>query len=132
MAQQAAGTSGIDPSVLKKMLPMLAMVVTGYLAKQRAAEAPATDGDIGGLLGGILGGNAGGARAGGGLGRGLGGLASMLDADGDGNPLDDVIRMMGRAQVEWRPTRPDGPTFSSTVRPNRFSRSRPTNRRSTT
>jgi hypothetical protein len=26
----------------------------------------------------------------------LGGLASMLDLDGDGNPLDDILRMIGR------------------------------------
>jgi hypothetical protein len=24
------------------------------------------------------------------------GLASMLDLDGDGNPLDDILRMIGR------------------------------------
>jgi hypothetical protein len=28
---------------------------------------------------------------------GLGGLASMLDLDGNGNPLDDILRMAGRA-----------------------------------
>jgi hypothetical protein len=33
------------------------------------------------------------ARGGGG-----GGLASMLDMDGDGNPLDDILRMVGKGQ----------------------------------
>jgi hypothetical protein len=27
---------------------------------------------------------------------GLGGLASMLDMDGDGNPLDDIMGMAGK------------------------------------
>ncbi|MGE0439211.1 MAG: DUF937 domain-containing protein [Gemmatimonadales bacterium] len=97
VAQHASGQSGLDPSVLKKMLPMVAMVVTGFMARQRAAApqaAPTSSGGLGGLLGGLLGGGA--ARAGGGGGGGLGGLAAMLDADGDGNPLDDVLRMMGR------------------------------------
>lgn len=34
VAQNAASQSGLEPSVLKKMLPMLAMLVTGYMAKQ--------------------------------------------------------------------------------------------------
>jgi hypothetical protein len=33
---------------------------------------------------------------GGGGGGSFGGLAAMLDADGDGNPLDDIMRMMGK------------------------------------
>lgn len=98
VAQHASGQSGLDPSILKKMLPILAMVVTGFMAKRRAA-APAADqasaGGLGGLLGGMLGGGAAGAQPTGGGGGGLGALASMLDADGDGNPLDDVLRMMG-------------------------------------
>ena len=32
VAQNVAEQSGLDPSLLKKMLPMLAMLVTGYLA----------------------------------------------------------------------------------------------------
>ena len=92
VAQNAASQSGLDPSVLKKMLPMLAMLVAGYLAKQRTvgpgAQAGSGGGGLGGLLGGLLGGEAG---------RG-GGLASMLDMDGDGNPLDDILRMVGKSQ----------------------------------
>jgi len=30
------------------------------------------------------------------VGGGLGGLASILDMDGDGNPLDDIIGMAGK------------------------------------
>ncbi len=35
VAQNAASQSGLDSSLLKKMLPMLAMLVAGYMAKQR-------------------------------------------------------------------------------------------------
>ena len=99
VAQNASTKSGLDPSILKKMLPMLAMLVAGYMAKQRmgggaqtapgAGAEPSSGG--GGLLGGILGGMLGGGKAGGG--RSGGGLASMLDLDGDGNPLDDILNM---------------------------------------
>jgi hypothetical protein len=41
------------------------------------------------MLGGVLGG-------GGASGGGLGGLGKMLDMDGDGNPLDDIIGMAGK------------------------------------
>ena len=92
VAQNAASQSGLDPGVLKKMLPMLAMLFAGYMAKQRTAgagaQAASAGGGLGGLLGGLLGGQSGGA----------GGLASMLDMDGDGNPLDDIMRMVGRGR----------------------------------
>jgi hypothetical protein len=95
VAQDAAAKSGVNPSVLKKMLPILAMLVAGFMAKQRAGATsapPASGGGLGDLLGGLMG-----ARAGaGGGGGGLGGLASMIDMDGDGNPLDDIMRMMGK------------------------------------
>jgi hypothetical protein len=41
VAQNAASRSGLDPSLLKKMLPMLAMLVAGYMAKQRGAGSAA-------------------------------------------------------------------------------------------
>jgi hypothetical protein len=92
VAQDAASQSGLDQGVLKKMLPMVAMLVAGYMAKQRTAgvgaQATSGGGGLGGLLGGLLGGQAGGG----------GGLASMLDMDGDGNPLDDILRLVGKGQ----------------------------------
>jgi len=117
VAQNAAAQTGLDPSLLKKMLPLLAMVVTGLMARQGGAApaAPAGGGGgLGDLLGGALGGG-GGSGAGGGLGDllggllggqggaggraggGAGGLAAMLDVDGNGNPLDDILRMAGKA-----------------------------------
>jgi hypothetical protein len=98
VAQNAASRSGLDPGLLKKMLPMLAMLVAGFMAKQRTAgaaalPAPAGGGGLGSLLGGLFGGQATGSPALGAASRG--GLASMIDLDGDGNPLDDILRLVG-------------------------------------
>lgn len=98
VATSAAAQSGLDPSVLKQMLPMLAMLVAGFMAKQQGggeASPSAPTGGLGELLGGLLGGRAG-ASAGAAPGIG-GGLASMLDLNGDGNALDDILRMAGKA-----------------------------------
>jgi len=94
VAGSASEQTGIDPALLKKMLPILAMLVAGYMAKQSGGgEGGGLGGLIGGILGGALGGGGQTAPASGG---GLGGLASMLDFDGDGNPLDDIIGMAGK------------------------------------
>lgn len=111
VAGHASSQTGIDPALLKKMLPILAMLVAGYLAKQNGGDA---GGGLGGLIGGVLGGGQdGGNQNGGGLGSifgsmlgggqaiapagtGVGGLGSLLDMDGDGNPLDDIIGMAGK------------------------------------
>ena len=92
VAQNAASRTGLDPSLLRRMLPMLAMLVAGYMAKQRGGT-PAAGGGLGGILGGLLGGRATGTAPGA---TTAGGLASMLDLDGDGNPLDDILEMAGR------------------------------------
>ena len=95
VAGNAAAQTGIDPALLKKMLPILAMLVAGYLAKQSGGAG--TGGGLGGMLGNILGG----ALGGGGqqqssAGGGWGSIGSMLDMDGDGNPLDDIIGRGGK------------------------------------
>ena len=95
VASNAAAQTGLDPSVLKQMLPMLAMLVGGFMSKQAgagaAAAAPtATGGGLGGLLGGLLGG--GGQTQ---TGK-SGGLGSLLDLNGDGNALDDIMRLAGK------------------------------------
>ena len=103
VAQNAATHTGLSPELLKRMLPMVAMLVTGYMAKQKAAgaapaalngptAAPKTGGGLGGMVGGLLGGGAAGAQRPG----ATGGLASMLDMNRDGNPLDDIMRMAGK------------------------------------
>ena len=103
VAGHAAEQSGVDAGTLKKMLPILAMLVAGYLAHQKGigggeAEGGTLGGGLGGLgsiLGSVLGGGGdqGAASASGGM---LGQLGSMLDFDGDGNPLDDIIGMAGK------------------------------------
>jgi len=97
VAQNAASRSGLSPSLLQKMLPMLAMLVAGYMAKQpgEAAAQPAqTGGGLGELLGGVLGGRA--ASPASPNAAAPGGLASVLDLNGDGNALDDILRMAGK------------------------------------
>jgi hypothetical protein len=62
VAADAAQQSGVDSSILKKMLPVLAMAAAGYVMKN-AGSGP---GGLGGALAGMLGGQppaAGGAQA---------------------------------------------------------------------
>jgi hypothetical protein len=95
VAQSAAARSGLDPSLLKQMLPMLAMMVAGFMAKQGAGAAPSQPdgGGLGGILGGLIG-----VRSDAGQGSGPGGgLGSLLDMNGDGNALDDIMRMAQKA-----------------------------------
>jgi len=88
VAANAAASSGLNVDQLKQMLPMLASMVAGFMAKQ--ASGGDTGGGLGGMLGGLLGG------AGKSSGSGTAGILSMLDFDGDGNPLDDIMGMMGK------------------------------------
>lgn len=96
VAADAAGKTGIDVETLKKMLPLLAMLVGGYLSARAGGSGAQGSGGLGGLgsiLGSVLGNASGSAPAQGG---GLGGLGSLLDLNGDGNPLDDIIGMAGK------------------------------------
>jgi hypothetical protein len=102
VAGQASSSTGISPELLKKLLPIVAMAAAGMMAKSASAgsaAAPAEGGmgGLGGLVGQVLGGLTGGSApaAAGGMGS-LGGLASMLDMDGDGNPLDDIMGMAAK------------------------------------
>ncbi|MXO89613.1 DUF937 domain-containing protein [Pontixanthobacter aquaemixtae] len=54
VAGEVAAITGIDEGTLKKMLPILAMAVAGYMAK-KAGDGGAGSGAGGGALGGILG-----------------------------------------------------------------------------
>lgn len=72
VATKASQQTGIDPAILKKMLPIVAALAMASLAKQTKA-AP------------------GGVKAGG-LGAVLGGL---IDRDRDGSIADDVAGMLG-------------------------------------
>jgi len=69
VASRASSASGVNPDVIKQMLPMLATLFMGTLNKQ-------TDG---------------GAKLQAGGDNPLGGLAAMFDSDGDGSVVDDAL-----------------------------------------
>lgn len=81
--QSVAQKSGIDLSLIMKLLPILAPLVMGYLSKEKKSQ-----GLDAGSLGGVLGTERQEAEK---KEPGLGGLAAILDADGDGSILDDVL-----------------------------------------
>lgn len=79
VASQAAQTSGLDPALLRQMLPILAMLVTGYMAKRSGGQS----GGLGGILGAVLGSLGSGGAAtpsgsGGDLQGGLGGILNSI------------------------------------------------------
>lgn len=97
VAADASAKSGVSGDLLEKMLPLVAMLVAGYMAKQGGGDQQqAGGGGLGGMLGSVLGGMMGGGQQAAPTGGGLGGLASMLDMDGDGNPLDDIMGMAAK------------------------------------
>lgn len=102
VATHASSQTGIDPALLKKMLPILAMLVAGYMSHQASgAQGQQSGGGLGGMLGSVLGSVLGGqSRGSGGMGGMLGGvLGSMLGAgktSGGGNALDEILGQLGR------------------------------------
>lgn len=70
LAGRAGASTGIDPEIIKQLLPMIASLLMGSLSRQ-AATAPR-----GNQLSDVLG--------------------SLIDRDGDGSALDDLIGMAGR------------------------------------
>jgi hypothetical protein len=79
VAGQAAARTGIGADVLKRMLPLVATVMMGTLARQSAPPAgtPATAPGSGAGL--------------------LGMLGATLDQNRDGSIVDDVTRLLGGA-----------------------------------
>ncbi len=90
VADHAAGQTGIDPATLRKLLPVVAMLVGGYLATR---GRDGQGGGLGGALGNVLGGGAGGGMGGGfpgaAAGGGLGGILGQVigAAMGGGRPV---------------------------------------------
>ena len=80
VAGRAAAQTGIGADVLKRMLPMVATLMMGTLARQQSSPSS----QVPGLPG----------AAGGGL---LGMLSATLDQNRDGSIIDDVTGMLGRA-----------------------------------
>ncbi|HET9371436.1 MAG TPA: DUF937 domain-containing protein [Vicinamibacterales bacterium] len=75
VAAQAASQTGLSADVLKRLLPIAATMVMGSLATQQMRGAPA------------------GAAGGGDL---FSMLTPMLDRNGDGSVMDDVLGSVGR------------------------------------
>jgi hypothetical protein len=79
VAADAGAQTGLSPDVLKRMLPLVATLVTAAMSRQSAASGAS-------LLS---------------TGSGSGGLLEMLggalDSNKDGSPLDDITGMLGRA-----------------------------------
>jgi len=81
VAAEAAAQSGVEPSLLKKMLPILAMAAAGYVMKQ----AGQGNGGLGGALGGILGAQ-----------PATEGEAGAAQPEPTGSPLDALIGAAGK------------------------------------
>ena len=101
VATHASNQTGIDPALLKKMLPILAMLVAGYMAHAGGAQqGEQSGGGIGGMLGSVLGsvlgGGAAAAPASTGMGGMLGSLLGMATGSGSSNALDEIIGMAGK------------------------------------
>lgn len=85
VAANASQKTGIDPALLKQMLPVVAAIAMAALAR-RSKNAGTGAGQDGAAPGGAAG--------------GLGGiLGSLLDRDRDGSVLDDLGGMIGGAMT---------------------------------
>lgn len=56
VAEEVAGSTGISSELLKRMLPIIAMAVVGYMTSSSSQSQGGTSGAGGGALGGALGG----------------------------------------------------------------------------
>jgi hypothetical protein len=81
--QNLAGQTGLDLGLIMKLLPILAPLVMGYLSKEKQRQGL----DAGGL-GSVLGRERQQVET---QQPGLGGLAAILDSDGDGSVVDDIL-----------------------------------------
>ncbi len=89
--QTISQKTGVTPSKIGPLLSTLAPIVMAYLGKEKRAAKTESDG-LGGLLGGLLGaqnqrGSSGGI---------MDILGGVLDKDGDGDVMDDIIGMFGK------------------------------------
>jgi hypothetical protein len=78
VATRAAAQTGLDPSILKAALPLVAALMMGAMAKQGAGSMASAASGLGG---------------GGGL---MDMLTPMLDSNRDGSIVDDVMGMLGK------------------------------------
>lgn len=81
MVQGLSAKTGVDSSIISKILPMLAPIVMGYLSKKTQNSNVSSGSGLNDILGGLLGG---GNKADGGSSLGGSLLTSVLDQNGDG------------------------------------------------
>lgn len=84
IAKAVGAKSGMDMGQAMQLLQMAAPVVLGYLGKQTRENNVSDAGGVENLLGGLLGGGAQQEQS-------L--VTKLLDADGDGSVIDDIIGM---------------------------------------
>lgn len=80
--------TGISLDKIKPLLATIAPMVMAYLGKEKKNNNIGVDG-LGGLLGGLLGG---GKKSGGVMDM----VTGLLDKDGDGSAIDDIMGMFGK------------------------------------
>lgn len=108
-AARASEKTGLSDGLMKQLLPVVASMAMGALSKQKndssiggmlagalAGNAPQGGKGLGGGLGGLVGGLLGGKKGGAGGGPDLGMLGNLLDADKDGNSMDDIFDMLNK------------------------------------
>jgi hypothetical protein len=121
VAGRAAEQTGIGSDVLKKLLPLVATMAMGSLSKQTKAPTmqsaltgmamqhlmgggnQSAGGGLGGILSAVLGGKAKQQRQAAAQQQqahqnGMGMIGKMLDADGDGSMMDDILKMAMNAR----------------------------------
>lgn len=79
--------TGISIDKIKPLLSTIAPIVMAYLGKKKKNSNVGVDG-LGGLLGGLLGGKSSGGM--------MGMVTGLLDKDGDGSAIDDIMGMFGK------------------------------------
>lgn len=114
VAQQLSSQSGIGADILKKLLPVIAAMVMGQIAKKSfgGGQASGGGGSLGDILGSVLGG---GQQAQGGglgdiLGNVLGGALGGGQGSAGGGGLGDILGSVlgGGEQPQARPQMPQG------------------------
>ena len=80
LANRTSEKTGLGSDILKKILPMVAGLAMGALSKQ---------GNKSGVLSGLQESSSRSSST-------LGSLVSLLDADGDGSPIDDILGIAGK------------------------------------
>ena len=115
VASNAAAKTGISSDILKKMLPLVATLAMGSLSKQTGGSSMKTalaglamkqmlgsgqqPSGLGGLMGALTGANARNQRqAQASHQQGMGLIGKMLDADGDGSTMDDILGMIMKSR----------------------------------